>query len=228
MADQFLAERVNQILYNFIVSRGGVPSVTDLDRMDAYPILLGQAQALSPGASFAQIVSSNSLSTFTAEAAFTAATPSDVQFTIPAGALNAVGRVCQFSAFGTLGSTGTPTFTLGARLGGIAGTLVASTGAMATALNSVTAGWMIEGSFIVRQAGATGIIAIEASTGWLVNTTAVAGALVIHGGVASVTAAVINLTVAQTFVFTAACSASNVANAIVMLGSQVALSGPAS
>lgn len=221
MADNFSQTRVNVILRDFIIGRGGTPSITDMSREDAYPTLLEQAQELSEGITFAQILSSDSLNTFTAEAAFNAAVPSNVQFTIPAGSLNVVGRVLRFAAWGTLASTGTPTYTLGARLGGLAGTLVGATGAMTATAASVSAAWRLEGEFIVRQAGATGIIAIAGSTGWLVNTTAAAGALTIHGGVSSVTGAVINLTVPQIFVFTAACSASNIANAILMTGSEL-------
>jgi hypothetical protein len=71
------------------------------------------------------------------------------------------GRLLRLRAFGGYGTTGTPTLTFAVRLGGVAGTVLAKSGAITTGSGvgggaSMTALWSLEVLLQVRANGASG------------------------------------------------------------------------
>lgn len=215
----FNTNRINQILFNKITAIGLTPVVSDLFREDAYPRLLNQLLLAQGAVSFVTITSSTPINTTNAETAFG---PAAQQFTIPAGALSSAGRILRFRAWGVLGSNGTPTYLFRARLGGIAGSVIAVTHTLTAANNSTAAPWYLEGGLIVRTAGATGVILPENSRGAIANAASGAAAALPslgNGGVATITP--VDLTAAQTLVITVTPSASDAANSVTMTGLEV-------
>lgn len=79
--------------------------------------------------------------------------------TIPANFLQD-GRVLRIKAYGKLSTTGTPTMVFSIRIGGEAGTLLATTEAITTATGSANVAWSIEAIVVVRTNGATGTLLV--------------------------------------------------------------------
>lgn len=79
--------------------------------------------------------------------------------TIPANFLQD-GRTLRLRAFGKLSTTGTPTITFAIRIGGVAGTLLATTEVITMATGSVNVAWSIEAIIQVRTNGATGTLLV--------------------------------------------------------------------
>lgn len=77
------------------------------------------------------------------------------QFTLPANFLQA-GSVLRFKAFGVLSTTATPTMNLGIYYGGVAGTALATTGAITQGSGVTNVPWRIELDTIVRSTGSSG------------------------------------------------------------------------
>lgn len=82
--------------------------------------------------------------------------------TLPANSL-ADGRVLRIRAYGGYGTTSTPTLQFRLRWGGVAGTVMAATGAITTPSGtgggaSMTALWAFEAYIQVRSNGATGTV----------------------------------------------------------------------
>src|ERR1044072_3701925 len=82
--------------------------------------------------------------------------------TIPANYLQD-GRVLRLRLFGGYGTTGTPTLAVGLRWGGVAGTVMAKSGAITTGSGvgggaSMTALWAIELILQVRSNGSSGTV----------------------------------------------------------------------
>ena len=72
------------------------------------------------------------------------------QFTLPANFLQA-GSALKFTAYGVFSTTGTPTLLLGVYYGGVVGTALATTGAIATGSGVTIVPWRIELVTTVRQ-----------------------------------------------------------------------------
>lgn len=77
------------------------------------------------------------------------------QFTLPANFLQA-GSSLSFSAFGVLSTTATPTILLGFYYGGVAGTALATTGAVTTGSGVTNVPWRIELETAIRTTGTSG------------------------------------------------------------------------
>lgn len=78
------------------------------------------------------------------------------QFTLPANFLQ-VGSALRFKAFGTYSTTtGPPTLLLGIYYGGVAGTALAASLALATTASVTNVPWRLELDTIIRSVGATG------------------------------------------------------------------------
>ena len=79
--------------------------------------------------------------------------------TIPANFLQD-GRVVRLTAFGKLSTTGTPTVIFAIRIGGVAGTLLATTEAITCASAAANTAWSIDALIQVRANGATGSLLV--------------------------------------------------------------------
>lgn len=77
------------------------------------------------------------------------------QFVLPANFLQA-GSAMRFTAFGVFSTTATPTLLLGVYYGGVAGTALATTGAITTGSGVTNVPWRIELTTTIRTTGATG------------------------------------------------------------------------
>lgn len=213
MADQFLAQRLNQILFAKITNAGLTPVVSDLRRSDAFVRLFQQLLDATGTVGLDIVASPAAIANVMAETAFAA--PGQLVF--PAGALNVAGTRVNFKAGGTLATTGTPTTTFGARLGGIGGVVIGNSSALTCANNSTAAGWHIEGGFVVRTIGATGTLLPDNMRSHIVNAANGAGAaLPSLGNTGVAVSAAVDLTAALTLVITQTWSAANPANAIIM------------
>src|SRR5262245_55298742 len=76
-------------------------------------------------------------------------------YTLPAKFLQA-GSVLRFTAFGVFSTTGTPTLLLGVYYGGVAGTALATTGAITTGSGVTNVPWRLELTSTVRTTGSSG------------------------------------------------------------------------
>jgi len=213
MADFFLATIINQQLFDRITDAGLSPVVTDLRRSDAFAQLFNQCLNAIGMVGLDIVASPAAIANVNAETAFGA----PAQLTFPAGALNVAGTRVDFKAGGTLATTGTPTTAFGARLGGIAGTVVGNSSALTCANNSTAAGWHIEGGFVVRTTGATGTLLPDNMRSHIVNAASGAGAALPSLGNTGVAAsAATDLTAALALVITQTWSAMAAANTITM------------
>jgi hypothetical protein len=69
-----------------------------------------------------------------------------------------VGKSIRVSARGTFANTGTPTLLLGVYLGGVAGTALATTGAVTTTTAAATWPWRVDVELTCRSVGTAGTI----------------------------------------------------------------------
>jgi hypothetical protein len=79
------------------------------------------------------------------------------QLTLPAGYLY-VGQRLRLVGYGIFSTTGTPNLTLGGYYGGVAGTLLAGTGTVATGNNAASWPWRLQLEIYVRSLGASGTV----------------------------------------------------------------------
>lgn len=77
--------------------------------------------------------------------------------TIPANMM-ADGRLFRLTAYGRHSTTGTPTITFRARWGGVAGTVIAASGAMVSGSGVTAAMWKVELLIQTRTNGASGTV----------------------------------------------------------------------
>jgi hypothetical protein len=139
-------------------------------------------------------------------------------FWLPGGPAN---RGIGIKASGIVSSTGTPTFTLGVRLGA-AGSITAAqilaSAALTTVSGAANGAWEFEGEFFLTSLGASGAATAGRGMGWLKsgpNGFATPFNYPLYGGAAS-PGSISNLdaTIDNYVNFNAACSASSVSNAI--------------
>lgn len=211
MADVFPAVRLNQVLSDKLTNAGLTPVVTDLRRSDAFVRLFTQVLDALGVVSLDIVASPAAIANLAVETAFGA----PAQLVFPAGVLSLAGTRVDFKAGGQLATTGTPTTTFGARLGGIAGTIVGNGAALTCANNSTAAGWAMQGGFVVRTAGAAGVIVRDAMRSSIGNA-ANGGAAALDALGDSLVVAAVDLTAALTLVATQTWSAADPANAATM------------
>jgi hypothetical protein len=212
-ADFFLSTIINQQLLDRLVAAGITPTVTDVRRSDAFARLFNQVLGAIGVVALDIVASPAAIASVAAETVFAA--PGQLVF--PANSLNAIGTRVDFKAGGTFATTGTPTTLFGARLGGLAGTVVGNGSALTASNNSTAAGWHFEGGFVVRTTGATGTLLPDNARSGIVNAASGAGAMLPSLGNTGVAAsAATDLTAALTFVITQTWSASSASNTITM------------
>lgn len=142
-------------------------------------------------------------------------------FTIPANYLQD-GRCLRLRLFGGYGTTATPTLTFAVRLGGVAGTVLAKSGAITTGSGvgggaSMTALWTMELVVQVRSNGATGTVMTNGIfTLFTTGTAAGSGYPLASGSTGGTTpvAVTADLTADAALCVTALWSAANAANSI--------------
>jgi hypothetical protein len=151
--------------------------------------------------------------------------------TIPANFLQD-GRVLRIRAFGQYGTTATPTLQFRIRLGGVAGTVLAASGANVTtsAVGSgatMTAMWELEALVQVRSNGSSGTLMTNGDATLFTSTIATAGTVTNYGmtvpiasgatGGTTPVAVTVDLTSDAAFSLTAQWGTSNAANSIAGL-----------
>lgn len=150
--------------------------------------------------------------------------------TIPANYM-ADGRVLRMRAFGSYGTTATPSCVISVRWGGVAGTILGKTGlnVLTSAVGggaSMTAMWNLEVYIQTRSNGSSGTLMTNGEVNWSTSTLATAGTVTQYGmpcilvsgttgapGTAAATSTA-DLTADTALSLTALWSASNAANSI--------------
>lgn len=79
------------------------------------------------------------------------------QLTLPAGYMY-IGQRIRVVGYGIFSTTGTPNLTLGVYYGGVAGTLLCGTGAVATGSGAASWPWRIQAEIYVRSLGSSGTV----------------------------------------------------------------------
>ena len=79
------------------------------------------------------------------------------QLTLPAGYMY-VGQRIRLIGYGIFSTTGTPNLTLGGYYGGVAGTALATTGAVATGSGAASWPWRLQLEIYVRSLGSSGTV----------------------------------------------------------------------
>lgn len=79
------------------------------------------------------------------------------QLTLPAGYMY-IGQRLRVVGYGIFSTTGTPNLTLGVYYGGVAATLLAGTGTVATGNNAASWPWRIQAEIYVRSLGSSGTV----------------------------------------------------------------------
>lgn len=141
--------------------------------------------------------------------------------TIPANLIQA-GRTLRIKAFGRHSTTGTPTLVFALRWGGVAGTVIAQSGALTLGSTITNAPWMLEAVIQCRTSGATGTVFVMGSvTCWddAVGTTGSATnapgiAAITSAGAATPAAVTVDLTADTALSITADWSAASASNTI--------------
>jgi len=141
--------------------------------------------------------------------------------TIPANYMQD-GRVLRVTAFGRHGTTGTPTLTIALRWGGVAGTVIATTGALTCGSGVTAAPWQFEAIIQTRSNGASGTVFVQGSamawddavgsTGSATNAPGIAAAG--SAGAATPAAVTVDLTADTALSLTADWSASSASNTL--------------
>lgn len=221
-----------QLWSDFVTAMGATPVVTDLQREDAYLLLQNQAMdlisgQLSPAGNSTRVgvyqtITANSAvaASYTAEQVFTTAAGGQLITSFPANSLSFVGRTVRILAWGvaTAKAATTPAFRHQIRLGGVAGRVINASLLQATGAGAAGAQWLIEGEFVVRTAGAAGIIqpSVRQSQQNDAATRVVdASAAAIGTGAQP---AAIDLTAAQVLSITTECDANDAANTDTLEG----------
>lgn len=148
--------------------------------------------------------------------------------TIPANLLQD-GRLLRIRAFGSYGTTGTPTLILALRLGGVAGTVLSksTTATMTSGVGggaSMTAMWSFEAVIQTRSNGASGTLMTNGLADFFTSTNQTAGTVTNYGmpiplasgstGGTTPVAVTADLTADAALAFTATWGTANAANSI--------------
>lgn len=141
--------------------------------------------------------------------------------TIPANYLQD-GRILRVTAFGRHSTTTTPTLTFRLRWGGVAGNIIAASGAMVTGSTVTAAMWMVSAIVQVRSNGATGTVFATGVAEIGDDATATVGSatnahardFMGSAGVATPAAVTVNLTADAALSITAQWSAASASNTL--------------
>lgn len=141
--------------------------------------------------------------------------------TIPANYLQD-GRVLRVVAYGRHSTTGTPTLTFRLRYGGVAGTVLAASGAITTGSAVTAAMWRLEAIIQTRSNGSsgtlftTGVVRVGEDASSTVGSATNAGAVDLMGsaGVATPSTASVDLTADTALSITATWSAASASNTL--------------
>lgn len=141
--------------------------------------------------------------------------------TIPANYLQD-GRILRLTAMGRYGTTGTPTLTFAIRWGGVAGTVIAQTGAITCGATITAAQWKMEALIQVRSNGSSGTVFCMGDVTLHEDAAATAGTVTNYGmvnpmasaGVATPAAVTVDLTADTALSITADWSANSASNTL--------------
>lgn len=148
--------------------------------------------------------------------------------TIPANLMQD-GRTLRLTAYGAYGTTATPTLTFALRWGGVAGTVIAKSGAAVTTSGtgggaSMTAPWKFEALIQVRSNGSSGTLMSNGDVILYTSTVGTAGTVTNYGmpvvlasgstGGTTPVVATVDLTADTALSFTATWGTNNAANSI--------------
>jgi hypothetical protein len=179
-------------------------------------------QLLPRGLYLVQTVPGTALASFTTRASLSgtfvnSATVGGAQVagTISAGALNLLGRTIAIKAWGTLGVTGTPNYTVDVALGT---NILATTGVRAMAAATSPLGWYLDVAATVTTAGASGVV-VSGGTFTAGENSAVVSFPLTNSTPG--TGLSIDLTAAYAFTLNATSSASDPANTLKCYGTIV-------
>lgn len=139
------------------------------------------------------------------------------QFVLPANFLQP-GSALRFTAFGVFSTTATPTLLLGVYYGGIAGTALATTGAITTASGVTNVPWRLELVTTVRTVGSSGT-AMSNGTYNMGTTVAAWNSLPIPNTALATVA--IDTTASKALTIGAQWSASSASNTLTLHGFQI-------
>lgn len=108
----------------------------------------------------------------------------DVFPTIPANSLK-VGTVIDYQCYGIYGTALiAPSITCRARLGGLGGSLLFTTGSMGSLVGSLSnIGWLSWGRMVVRAIGAAGSMEVQGFTSWALGLLGTQGVHLVNSGV---------------------------------------------
>lgn len=161
--------------------------------MQTEPVFFGSSFQAALIRQYVNPTPSSVIASTAAESAF------DVFPTIPANSLK-VGTVIDYQCYGIYGTALlAPSITCRARLGGLGGNLLFSTGAMGSLVGSLSnIGWESIGRFIVRAIGAAGSIESQGFSSWALGLLGTQGVHLTNGGVVSG----LNTTIDQDLVMT--------------------------
>lgn len=139
--------------------------------------------------------------------------------TVPANYMQD-GRLLRMMAFGRYGTTGTPTITIKIRWGGVAGTIIAQTGAITCGSGITTGQWSLIALIQTRSNGATGTLFVQGELTLHEDAVATAGTVTNYGcvqplgsaGVQAPAAVTVDLTADTALSLTADWSAASSSN----------------
>lgn len=133
--------------------------------------------------------------------------------TIPANYLQD-GRVLRLRAFGKLSTTGTPTMTFAVRLGGVSGTLLATTEALTMGSGVTNVNFSLEVYIQTRSNGSSGTVLAFGEGQVHTSSTAVLGTTFSISGFDAPASATVDLTADQALSITADWSAASASNTL--------------
>lgn len=139
------------------------------------------------------------------------------QFVLPANFLQA-GSALRFTAFGVFSTTVTPTLLLGVYYGGVAGTALATTGAITTGSGVTNVPWRLELTTTIRTVGSSGTAISQGYCGFGTSVSAWSWLPVPNTALATVA---VDTTAAKALTVGAQWSAASASNTVTLHGFQI-------
>jgi hypothetical protein len=139
------------------------------------------------------------------------------QFVLPANFLQG-GSAMRFTAFGVFSTTATPTLLLGVYYGGVAGTALASTGAIATGSAVTNVPWRLELVTTIRTVGSSGTAISQGTYNMGTSVSAWNSLPIPNTALATVT---VDTTAAKALTIGAQWSAASASNTVTLHGFQI-------
>jgi len=137
--------------------------------------------------------------------------------TVPADALNQIGRFIEWDLWGYIGNTGTPNYTIDVALGS---TVVWTTGSFASVAITGNGVWHAQGQLVTVTTGATGTVIGQGSFTYHQT-------VLLATGISTVTSAAVTvaLNAAKAFSINATCGTSSSSNKIALTSGKVLIGG---